>query len=216
MTPDIALLLVNFGYCLMLMGFLARDILWLRGLLLLGQSCVAAYGFSKGAAPVAGWNSLFALINTAHVIQIIRERRKIAVPEELRDLYEKVFAAFAPVEFINFWRYGSQKLIEHDVLIREGEMQAELICLLSGQVLVEKNGQVLARLGRGRFLAEMSFLNNEPSSANVRVDAPVGYITWEIAKLKRLKQSQPAFWIKLQSVLGHDLIEKLKSSSGGL
>lgn len=216
MTMDVALLLVNLGYLLMLLGFLAHDILWLRGLLVLGQMCVASYGYSEGAMPVAGWNTLFALINLAHVIHIIRERRKIALPQELRDLHEKIFAAFTPAEFLRFWRQGVRKSLEHGVLIREGQMQADLICLLSGVVSVEKNGHEVARLGRGRFLAEMSFINHEPSTACVRVADQVEYIAWEISQLRRWQQQQPMLWIKLQSVLGHDLIEKLKSSSGGL
>ena len=213
MMIDSTVLLVNVGYTLMLMGFIARDVLWLRCFLVLGQTSVVIYSLHKGAVPVASWNALFALINLGYVIHIVRERRKISLPPELRDLYEAVFAAFTPVEFQHFWKQGALKKIESGGLIREGEMQKELICLLAGQARVEKNARVLAHLGRGHFLAEMSFLNNEPSSANVLADGLVEYIAWDIAGLRRWKREQPALWIKLQSVLGHDLIEKLKTSS---
>lgn len=214
MMMDSTVLLVNAGYTLMLMGFIARDVLWLRCFLVLGQASVVVYSLHKAAVPVAAWNALFALINLGYVIHIVSERRKISLPPELCDLYETVFAAFTPVEFQHFWKQGALKKIESGTLIYEGEMQNELMCLLAGQVRVEKNAHVLAHLGRGRFLAEMSFLNNEPSSANVLTEGLVDYIAWDIARLRRWQREQPALWIKLQSVLGHDLIEKLKSSSG--
>jgi hypothetical protein len=210
---DSTVVLVNVGYLLMLMGFIARDVLWLRCFLVLGQTSVVIYSVHKGALPVAAWNGLFALINLGYVVHILRERRKISLPADLRDLYATVFAAFTPVEFQHLWKQGTLKKIESGVLIREGEMQQELICLLTGQVRVERQGHTLARLGRGRFLAEMSFLNNEPSSAKVLADTPVEYIAWNIGRLRRWQREQPARWIKLQSVLGHDLIEKLKHGS---
>jgi uncharacterized membrane protein len=88
--------LVHIGYALMLVALLARDILWLRGLLVCAQSTLAAYAWSIGAAGMTGWNVLFVVINTAWVIRILRERRAVELPPELRALHDRHFAALTP------------------------------------------------------------------------------------------------------------------------
>ena len=46
--------LVHLGYAIMLCGFVARDILALRGLLLAGQLVLAAYAFGIGVPAITG------------------------------------------------------------------------------------------------------------------------------------------------------------------
>ncbi len=203
-------ILVHIGYALMLLGFLARDVLWLRGFLVFGQSTVVVYAWGAQALPVAYWNAAFAIINLSYAVLIIRERRLVEIPAELRDLYADRFAIFSPREFVQLWRTGHQLECRDDFLMREGERQTKLLCLLQGEVRIEKAGHEVARLGRGRFLAEMSFLTSEPASADVRAGGLVRYIAWDSAWLQRWKVDKPALWTKLQGVLGRELVDKIK------
>ena len=59
-------ILINLGYGLMLAALLARDILWLRIMVLTAQGSLATYGWSFGDPNVAVWNSIFVAINTVH------------------------------------------------------------------------------------------------------------------------------------------------------
>src|SRR6185295_12951875 len=51
--------LVHLGYTLQLFALLARDVLWLRGLLVAAQSVLAAYAWWHGLWPYVFWNALF-------------------------------------------------------------------------------------------------------------------------------------------------------------
>ncbi|MGH8454620.1 MAG: Crp/Fnr family transcriptional regulator [Nevskiales bacterium] len=205
--------LVNLGYALMLMAFLARDMLWLRTLLVVGQSTVVIYAAHMNALPVAYWNALFALINGWHMLRIIRERRAIELPQELREFYERTFAALSRREFLDLWHDGSVEQRRDALLLREGESPGRLMFLIDGDVAVEKQGRRVAQLGRGRFLAEMGFLTGEAASADARAVGAVRYIAWNNAALLNWRTTKPALWTKLLSVLGKDLVDKIKAAS---
>ena len=59
----------------------------------------------------------------------------------------------------------------------------------------------------------MSFLSGEPASANVAASGDVQYVSWTQEKLKSLEQLNPQLLIKIQNVLGKDLVGKVKAAS---
>ena len=86
--------------------------------------------------------------------------------------------------------------------------------ILSGKALVKSNGKLLALLERGQFVAEMSLLTNEPTSAQVYVndenDEKVIYIEWSNSTLKRIENTNNPFWKKLHYILSSDITKKLQ------
>lgn len=209
-TPD---LFVHIGYMLMLVALLARDILWLRAVLVCAQSNLALYAWTHG--PLLGmtiWNSLFVLINTVWVIRILQERRAVQLPPELDVVYHRHFAAFSAKEFLRFWNEG-QAREARGRLIDAGTQPPELVYLESGHVRVRRQGHDIAELPEGSFIGEMSLLTGEPTSADVDAPEAVRLRTWPVARLRELRQKQPQWWTRLQSVLGHDMIEKLRRAA---
>jgi len=212
LPAEYALYLVHFGYLLQLFALLARDVLWLRGILVVAQSVLAAYAFLRGPEflPYVYWNALFVLINLYWVARLLRERAAVELPEELRPLHERHFAALAPPEFLRLWREGQRGSMADAVLVREGTMPQALYFLLSGEAAVRSNGRELARLVPGNFAAEMSLLTGERTTADVHALGTVEYMAWPVATLARLRTRNPMLWSKVQSVLGHDLVEKIR------
>lgn len=215
MTPQYALFLVHFGYVLQLFALLARDVLWLRGILVAAQSVLALYAWLRGPEflAYAFWNALFVGINVYWVARLLRERAAVKLPEALKPVYEKHFAALAPPEFLRLWREGQRRTASDTQLIREGTRPEALYFLLDGVVSVRRNGQQVALLASGNFLAEMSLLTGETTTADVVAQGAIEYIAWPAAQLARLRQRNPMMWSKVQSVLGHDLVEKIKRSA---
>ncbi len=217
MSHEYALYLVHFGYLLQLFALLARDVLWLRGILVAAQSVLAAYAYLRGPEflPYVYWNVLFVLINLYWVARLLRERAAVKLPEDLRPTWEKHFAALAPPEFLRLWREGRRGAATDTQLVREGTMPEALYFLLSGEVAVRTRGRELARLGPGHFVAEMSLLTGERTTADVHALGAVEYMAWPAATLARLRTRNPMLWSKIQSVLGHDLVEKIRRADQG-
>lgn len=210
------LYLVHFGYLLQLFALLARDVLWLRGILVAAQSVLAVYAYLRGPEflPYVCWNALFVAINLYWVVKLLRERAAVQLPEELKALHEKYFAALMPPEFLRLWRDGEKRSATDTQLVREGTRPDALLFLLSGSVSVRRQGRQLAELTPGNFVAEMSLLTGEKTTADVVALGAVEYMAWPTVKLTRLRQRSPMLWAKIQSVLGHDLVEKIKRSAG--
>jgi hypothetical protein len=205
--------LVNFGFALMLLGFILRDVLKLRVALVLGQACVVAYNFHRGVIPPFLWNGLYMCINAVWVVRIVRERRSISIPADIKDIYEKVFTAFSPQEFLSFWNSGIVKGWGGDIVVRTDETPKEMFLIVGGVARVERDGRTLTTLERGRFFAEMSFLTGQPSSADIRGDGNLRVIAWPQEKLREMKESKPALFMKLQCILGCDLAAKLREAN---
>lgn len=205
--------LVHVGYTLQLFALLARDVLWLRGILVAAQSVLAFYAFTRGLWPYVFWNLLFVAINCWWVARLLRERRAVRLPPELKDVHERHFAALTPPEFLRLWREGRHGTARDLRLVREGTKPEALYFVRSGEVEIQHAGRVVARVGPGGFVAEMSLLTGEPTSADAWARDTVEYVSWPAANLERLRRDNPVFWTRLQSVLGHDLVEKLRRSA---
>ena len=204
-------LLVNLGYILMLLALLVRDILWLRSILMSAQIILFSYGLVSENYSVAFWNILFFAINGFQVSRLIRERRPIELPSEITDIYENIFFSMRRREYLNLWHMGSINSVENEQFIKKGRKQKKLYLILSGKVRVENKGALITKLGRGSFLAEMSFLTGNPATADVIADGKVRYIFWEQQKLNDLQKINADLFIKLQNILGKDLTEKVKA-----
>jgi hypothetical protein len=211
----LAQILVHFGYLLQLFALLARDVLWLRGILVAAQSVLAFYAYLRGPEylPYVFWNALFVVINLYWVVRLLRERAAVKLPEELRGLYEQHFAALSPPEFLRLWREGERRTASDAQLVREGTRPDALYFLLDGVASVRRGGHPLAELKAGNFIAEMSLLTGEKTTADVVAVGPIEYMAWPADRLARLQQRNPMLWSKVQSVLGHDLVEKIKRAA---
>jgi len=205
--------LVHVGYSLMLCALLARDILWLRAILIFAQGSLAEYAYANGLISISFWNWLFVVINTVWVFRILRERRAVELPAELKPFYEKHFAALTPPEFLRLWSWGEQKT-GHDVqLVVEDRRPDALYFLLAGLAGVYQKGHELALLHPGTFIGEMSLLTGEPTTADVIARGEIKYIMWPAERLTRIRKSNTVLWTKIQSVIGHDLVEKIRQAS---
>ena len=206
--------LVHVGYALMLCALLARDILWLRLLLVGAQSLIAAYALAHEVVAIGAWNALFVLINSVWVVLILRERRAVRLPDEMRALHERYFAALTPPEFLRLWGWAREESCDAAVLTRDGERPRALYFLLEGSVSVRKNDQELARLGRGAFVGEMSLLTGGVATADSVALGRVVARIWPVSRLQMLRTRDPGLWTRVQSVLGRDIVEKIQRSAG--
>ncbi|MGQ0619559.1 MAG: cyclic nucleotide-binding domain-containing protein [Panacagrimonas sp.] len=207
--------LVHLGYALMLCALIARDVLWLRAILAAAQFTLSAYAWFTDRPGMAAWNALFVLINFLWVLRILHERRAVELPPELRQIHARHFAAFAPQEFLRFWKLGRSRDVTDALLVQTGQRPAELLFLVDGSAQVRLGQRPIAALPSGSFVAEMSLITDSEASADVHAQGPVRLQTWPMAQVRNLRVQQPLLWPKLQSALGQDLVEKIRRQSAG-
>ena len=197
----------------MLCALLARDILWLRAILVCAQGNLALYGYFGGLHGVAMWNALFVAINLLWVLRILRERRMVRLAPDLAEIHERDFAALSAAEFLRLWGWSEEREFDQARLVEQGGMPSALYYLLGGQVRVVQGPHEVTRLGPGDFIAEMSLLTGRPAIADVVAAGKVRVRLWPAERLLQLRSGNPALWTRVQSLLGHDLVDKIQRAS---
>ena len=200
--------LVHLGYIISLAAFLTRDILLLRSLFIVAQIIVGSYALSKGLTPIAAWNSLFCTINIVYVVLILRDRRQVTLPAELQPIYDRRFVVLSPREFLRWWGLGRREKV-HGRLATTGTHPDWLYFVLNGEVRVSRGTTTVTTLPAGFFVAEMSLLTGHPANADVEAVGDIEVIRWPVREMRTLRVRSPALWIKIQSALGYDLVEKI-------
>ncbi len=202
-------LLVNGGYTLMLCALVARDILWLRGTLVVAQGVLALYAWRIGVSSIAFWNVVFVLINSAWVAKILQERRAVTLPQELRLLHERHFFALSPPEFLRWWRQGRRETLRDARMTTQGVFPAALYFMLSGTARVVRDGRAVTHLPAGHFIGEMSLITGRPATADVHAEGDVEVMCWPADELRVLRTRDAALWTRIQSAIGQDLVVKI-------
>ncbi len=205
--------LVHTGYTMMLCALLARDMLWLRSLLVVSQATLSAYAFAHDVPAIGAWNVVFVAINTVWVIRILHERRAVQLPAELVELHARHFHALTPQEFLRFWAMGQHQVLEQAALTANRQKPQALYFMLAGEVCVTAGGRELARLHRGTFVGEMSLLTGEVATADTVAQGRIEVQAWPMAVLQNLRVRNPQLWTRVQSALGHDIVEKIQAAA---
>ncbi len=208
-------LLLNTGFILMALALAVRHALGLRSLLALAQASLSVAAAMHGNFNAALWQALFCLINLFWTLRLWRERRPIEIPDDIADLYHEVFPMLSRREFMSFWQTGRIDRFENTRLVRAGDRPDRISLVLEGEAVVRKQGRPIARLKRGQFFAEMSFVTGEPASADVEADGVLKVISWEQDKLRMMHALNPPLYSKIQSFLSRDLTRKLHRKSEG-
>lgn len=202
-------LIINAAYVVSMAALAVRDVLRLRVFLLGAQALFLLWGVALWHYPTMGWNAAFLAINAFAIVRIFRERKPVELPAAFRDVHERLFSSMGNREFLLFWELGNPHRQTAGPLVRQGERPDALKLLLEGEARVERDGDVVATLSRGDFVAEMSLLSGEPASANVFVDEPVAFVSWSRRKLDALERLSPDVFLELQKALGRNVTAKV-------
>jgi CRP/FNR family cyclic AMP-dependent transcriptional regulator len=105
------------------------------------------------------------------------------------------------------------------VLIKEGDVQQEIFWILSGEVYItRKMGdkyKVMATLGKGELIGEMSFFDKSVRSATVITKGPVEALVFSRENFQEIFAASPQWTKRLLVSLSsriRQMIEKLQSA----
>ena len=206
--------LLHLGNVLYLLAYSVRDILWLRILTVVATLCLIPYYYCCTATPLYApiiWCTLFIIVNLVRIALLIMERRPVFMGDDELRLYRTVFRTLSPREFVKLLSIAEWKrAAEGTVLLRQHEPISALALISQGRGNVEVDGRHIAEVGPGQFVGEMGFLTQQNASASVIANLPLDVLSWPVDKLRALFEDAPQLQIKVQGILGADLVEKLR------
>jgi hypothetical protein len=206
--------MIHIANVLFLLAYLVRDILWLRIITVIATAALIPYYFCCAVSPLyepIAWNSLFIAVNLVQIVLLILEKRPVFLSEKEKLLYRTIFYSLKPREFTKLLSLAEwRKAKPGEVLLEQDEPVQALILISSGSGVVELDGRRVATVTSGQFVGEMGFLSEQVASAKVVTSAPTEYLAWPAGKLRTLLLMTPMLHVKVQGILGCDLVSKLR------
>lgn len=209
-----AALLVFAAFAFKLLGFLARDELLLRLLILTGTLLNIVYFFIVADRPL--WeailtNGLLASANILMIGIVLSERVTWSMTPDILRLY-RMFPLMSPREFRKLLKAATlEDIKERRVLVRQGEHPDRLFFIVEGTVAIHKNNEVV-HAGPKLFIGEIAFLTGDPASATVAMEGSGSVMVWNATKLEKLLEKTPNLKAALVGHLNMDLAQKVAAS----
>ena len=207
--------IVHLGAALYLVGFLFRDQILLRALVIAGDLVYISYFYFAPEIPLWGgifWSVVFTLVNAVMIARILADRTSFRMSNEELRLFG-CLGTLSPGEFRQLIKVGRWHTApEATVLTEENRPLANLYYVLEGGITIEKSGSAPRSIGPRAFIGEVAFLLPQPASATVTVAAGARYVIWDNAALRRQQLRAPSLAIALSSALNKDMALKVARS----
>ena len=206
--------LLYIAFLIKVFGFLARDELRLRLLMLIGTLMTVLYYFIAAERPL--WdpvitNSVLALTNTWMIGVVLLERTTWFMPKEAAALFDR-FPMLSAGQFRRLFKTGSLSSVDTMlVLTTAGQPVTQLHYVVDGHIEIEKDGHTTVMDG-GMFIGELAFLTGDPATATVRLLPGARKLTWSAEDLRKLGKRHPKMNIALQAQFNTDLVRKVARS----
>lgn len=206
--------LVYLAFVFYVLGFLFRDELWMRGLLLFGTVFYLLYYFYAPQTPL--WDailtsSIMGIVNIAMICVVVAERTTFTMSQEKAAIYTH-FSNLSPGQFRRVMKRGDNCVAKaRERLCVGGEPLRDLYFLVAGNAEITKRGETIT-VQAGRFVGEVAFLRGTPASATVDVLKGATYVRWDHAKLSALMQKSPNIHNAMVARFNLDLADKVATS----
>lgn len=192
-------------------GFLVRDQVLLRALLLIGTCCYIGYYYFANEPPLweaIFWSTVTGGANLYVLALLIMQRTTLALSEEEKDLYA-AFAALSPGEFRRILKVAKWKdATDDEHLTVEDEICDRLFFVTKGQIRIEK-GERVFHIPPGSFIGEVAYFLKKEASATTVVEPGGRYVSVKRKDLEAIEKRHPAIRIALHSMLSMDMAAKV-------
>lgn len=196
------------------LGFLFRDQLVLRALVVAGSVFYAVYYWIAGPAPL--WDAiigsiLIGLSALQGMLHLSFSRLALSVPRDARHVYAKM-GDIEPGLFRRLINNGERFEIDFPlVLTREGERPEVLWFVVNGSVRLEMRGRV-SMIEDGCFIGEIAWLRKCSASATAIAMPGSELVGWRYDDLRQLIRRHHRLEMALESLIAQNIARKLSVS----
>jgi hypothetical protein len=205
----------HLSYLIIAVSYWLTNIYWLRVTAVIGLCLEIAYFVLVSGVTLytgIGWDLVFIVINLFHLLRLTRERLRVRLAADDRDLLRTLFDGLDDAQIGMLLSSASwHKAPVGEQLTIEGAPVPALMLIAAGQVSVDVGDQTIARMGPGSFIGEMAFLTDGAASATVTATQPTRVMKIEQTRLKTLLVIDSQIAAVLHRLLGADLAQKLRT-----
>lgn len=207
-------MLLNLGGLLYFIGFMVRDELVLRVLILVGTILYLIYYFFFPSGTL--WNafitsSILGLANLSVLGKIVFERTTLALSENEKRLFD-CFGTLTPGQFRILMKHAKWHFTDIKTkLFTQDEHAKCFFYILDGNIDIEKNDKQFS-LGAHNFLGEVSFILNGKYSASAYANKGACFIEWNNDEIKKHMNKNPNLHNAIIALFNKDLALKVSSS----
>jgi hypothetical protein len=206
--------IVHIGAILYLAGFLFRNQIILRTLIIAGDIVYILYFYFAPEVPLWGgifWSTMFMLVNAAMVTAILSDRMHFRLSRTEKRLFE-LLKEMTPGQFRKLLAASREQIaVSHLAITIEDKPLDELYFVLERNIEIEKKG-TSAVIPSDTFIGEIAFLLSQPASATVTIEPGTPYFVWNAKDLKQLMQSKPDLGTALNLALNRKMAQKIAAS----
>lgn len=204
--------LIHVAAAIFLSGFLFRDQIALRSLVIVGNLVYVVYFYVVVDHPLWGgifWSVVGIAVNAVMIARIMADRSAFGLALRDRDLHARL-GTLTPGEFRRLMKVGAWRTADAPTLLSgEGEPLPALAYVIEGTITVEKGGHGARIVAAPAFVGEVAFVTDHPASATVTVAPGARYVSWDMAALRKLLLRAPAIRIGLGAALNRDMAGKV-------
>jgi len=209
-----AFILVNIAYLVYAISPTFKDMVPLRITLLSASLLFIAFGFADWAnppsRPAVWWNIPVVAIHSWQLFRLISERREVDLDDEAEAVRALVYPDLDRVSFHALWKSSYERdLVPGEVFIHQGDPVDLLYLVMAGDVEANISGEKVVRLGRLRFLGEISSLTGQTASATVSALTNVRVRVWSKTAHAALCTENAELERAHLRAIGQDLTRKL-------
>ncbi len=192
-------------------GFLSRDQILLRCLVLISSGFYIAYYYTHDPSPL--WDAIFgssaiAMATLYGLVLLLLSRMTFTVPKHQRGLFRSI-GELEPGLFRRLMKAGAWKTAERKVVVTvEGRVPSSLYYVISGTPHVLK-GAARFKVESGCFLGEVSYILGSPASATVELPAGAEYIEWPRPVLEKLFRRSNRMKLAVEALIAQDMARKV-------
>ena len=203
--------IVHVAALLYLLGFLFRDQLILRGLILLGDLVYILYFYFAPVEPLWGgifWSAMFTIVNVTMIWLIFLDEVQFSLGANERKLFD-LLEDFTPGQFRRLMKAGRQDVATSPVVATtENERLDRLYFVSDGKITIEKGGHRVVSDAK-TFIGEIAFLLSRPATATVTLQPGSHYCVWDSKTLRGVLDRKPALRTALSASMNKKLAQKV-------
>lgn len=204
--------IIHIAAAIFLSGFLFRDQIMLRSLVIVGNCVYVVYYYVVVDHPLWGgifWSVVGIVINAVMIARILADRSAVGLAAHERALHRQI-GTLTPGEFRRLMKAAAwRESATATLLTREDQPLPALSYVIAGRMTVEKAGHPPRDIEGPVFIGEVAFVTDHPASATVTLHPGGRYVIWEMTPLRRLLLRMPGIRIGLGAAFNRDMAEKV-------